>query len=71
MFFYVKFMFIYVKKKISSSIGYTSLSTKLLQHMNKQTYEELSISYIKQHFTIMIKYDREKYFLTTDKTEIH
>ena len=67
-------MFIYVKievKKINSSIGYTSLSTKLLQNMNKKTYEQLSVPYIKQHFTIMIKYDREKYFLTTDKTEIH
>ena len=74
MLFYVKCMFIYVKikkNKISSSIGYKSLSTKLLQNMNEKTYEKLSVSYIKQHFTIMIKYDREKYFLTTDKTEIH
>ena len=39
--------------------------------MNKKTYEQLSVSFIKQHFTIIIKYDREKYFLTADKTEIH
>ena len=39
--------------------------------MNKKTYEQLSVSYIKQHFTIIIKYDREKYFSTTGKTEIH
>ena len=39
--------------------------------MNKKTYEQFSVPYIKQHFTIMIKYDREKYFLTTNKTEIH
>ena len=39
--------------------------------MNKKTYEQLSVSYIKQHFIIIIKYDREKYVLTTDKTEIH
>ena len=39
--------------------------------MNKKTYEQLSVSYIKQHFIIIIKYDRKEYFLTTDKTEIH
>ena len=39
--------------------------------MNKETYEQLSVSYIKQHFIIIMKYDREKYFLITDKTKIH
>ena len=29
------------------SIGYTSSSTILLQNMNKKTYEQLSVSYIK------------------------
>ena len=39
--------------------------------MNKETYEQLSVSYVKQHFIIIMEYDRQKYFLTTDKTEIH
>ena len=39
--------------------------------MNKKAYEQLSVSYIKQHFIKIMKYDLEKYFLTTDKTEIH
>ena len=44
MFIYVKFMFIYVKItkiKISSLTGYTSLSTKLLQNVNKKTFSKI------------------------------
>ena len=39
--------------------------------MIKKTYEQVLVSYIKQHFITIVKYDREKYFLTTDKTVIH
>ena len=39
--------------------------------MNKETCEQLLVSYIKQHFIIIIKNDREKYFLTTDMHTNH